>query len=311
MLTGLAQNVSQVILCVIIHHRSSQIERGSMSDETHIQTTARAAMQAYAVSVTYPVLWADTNRLISLGSCVLFRHGDRHFFLTALHLFDEYDEETHSCFPYENLVGPLSKQEVSPPELGRISVHSIDGKDAAEAKLLDILAIELFEESFVEGIKRHWDFITIEQFALPRSDSPYFVSGFPKEREKKFGENVGASLMFLQTEETDEVPEAIESYDARYDTVLKYDPETFDFQRNNAPMKSPFVGGVSGGPIFRVADERPSFWSAKSGMRYVGIQASSTRMNRWIRFKNVHAIVRYFDLAIPEIGAAIRNQLNI
>ncbi|NPV24509.1 hypothetical protein [Bradyrhizobium aeschynomenes] len=281
-----------------------------MSDEIRMQKTAREAMQAYLRSVTYPVLWAGGSRLISVGSCVLFRHEDRHFLLTALHLFEEYDKETHTRFPYEGLVGPLSMRDVSPPELGQIHVHTIDDNEAEEAKRLDIVAIELLEESFLQGIKQHWSFITIDHFALPRSDSPYFVSGFPREREKKFGEAIGASLLFLQTEEADHVPDAIEDYDSRYDVVLKYDPETLNFHDNNAPVKSPFVGGVSGGPIFRVADDKPLFWSAKSGMRFVGIQTSSTRLNQWIRFKNIHAVARYFDLAIPEIGAAIREQIG-
>lgn len=280
-----------------------------MSDEKHMQEKARELMQVYAGSVTYPVLWADDHQLVSLGSCSLFRYGERHFILTALHLFDEYDRNTHTRFPFEGLVGPLSKSEISPPALGRIFVHSVDGEEAAEAKRLDIIAIELFENSFIQGLKEHWDFLTVEQFAIPRADSPYFVSGFPKEREKKFGENIGAALLFLQTEEADTVPDAIEDYDPRYDVVLKYDPETFDFQKNNIPVTSPFVGGVSGGPIFRIPDEIPPFWSGKTGMRFVGVQASSTRLNRWIRFKNIHAVIRYFDLAIPEIGAAIREHV--
>ncbi|MGJ4929051.1 hypothetical protein ACQR1I_04860 [Bradyrhizobium sp. HKCCYLS2038] len=131
-----------------------------MSDESRMQTTARMAMQAYWATVTYPVLWAGGDRLISLGSCVLFRHSDRHFLLTALHLFEEYDEKTHIRFPYEGLIGPLGKRDESPAEFGTIFVHTVGGKEADEANKLDIVAIELFEKSLLAGKKQHWSFIT-------------------------------------------------------------------------------------------------------------------------------------------------------
>jgi hypothetical protein len=72
----------------------------------------------YLASVTYPVIWADGDRIETLGSGVLFQHGERHFLITARHLFDEYDKRKHNRFPYEGLVGPVDPKKVTPRKLG-------------------------------------------------------------------------------------------------------------------------------------------------------------------------------------------------
>src|SRR5258708_3801604 len=279
-----------------------------MSTDSEIQDQARRAIDMFLASVTYPVIWSNGDRIATLGSAVLFQHGKRHFFLTARHLFDEYDTRTHDRFPYEGLVGPVNFERVAPKELGQIFVHATEGTEAA---FLDVIAIELLEDRFVQAIKRFWQFIGIESFALRDLDSPYFVAGFPKVRELQIGENIGASFMSLVTQPVTTVPDAIENYDARYDLILDYNDKAADFYRANKLINSPFVGGVSGGPIFRVADKAPEVWSPKSGLGFVGLQASSIKTNQWLRVKHMHAIHKYFDEAIPSIGSAIKKQLGL
>jgi hypothetical protein len=259
----------------------------AMSTDREIQDQARRAIDMFLASVTYPVIWSNGDRIATLGSGVLFQHEERHFLLTARHLFDEYDKRTHTRFPYEGLVGPVDFAKVAPTELGQIFVHSTNG---TEAEFLDIVAIELLEGSFVRAIKRFWQFIKVESFALPDLDSPYFVAGFPKVRERQIGENIGASFMSLVTQRLPTVPVEVKKYDARYDLILDYDNKAADFYRGNKPIESPFVGGVSGVPIFRVADKAPEVWAPKSGICFMGLQASSIKTNQWLRIKNMHAI---------------------
>jgi hypothetical protein len=117
--------------------------------------------------------------------------------------------------------------------------------------------------------------------------------------------------MSLVTRRHPEVPSDVERYDNRYDLILDYAKQGVDVHRGNTPTMTPFAGGVSGGPILRHADRRVTkVWAPKSALSFVGIQASSTRANKWLRAKNVHAIHRYFDEAIPAIGAAISKKLG-
>jgi hypothetical protein len=279
-----------------------------MSMDSDIQNNARRAIDPYLASVTYPIIWSDGAGISTLGSSVLFQHGEQHFLLTARHLFDAFDRKTHTRFPYEGLVGPVGMQKVPPRELGKIYVHGTEG---AEAAFLDVVAIELLEDSFVQEIKKLWSFISVHNFASPNLESTYFVAGFSKVRERLIGENIGASFMSLVTQEAEDVPHAVEEHDPRYDLVLKYDSEAFDFYRGNKTIESPSVGGVSGGPIFRVADKvSGGVWAPKTSLNFVGLQCSSIATNKWLRVKNVHAIAKYFDTAIPEIGAAIMKQLG-
>ncbi len=282
-----------------------------MSDDDEVEKQGRKAIDAYVASVTYPVIWTDNNRLVTLGSAVPFKHGTRHFLLTARHTFDKYDPETHNEFPYDGLIGPTCmKPSPDTPimKLGRKKVHTTSGNKSV---YLDVIAIELLDEAFLKSISKDWQFIGVENFAIPDRESLYFVGGFPKERERRFGEQIGASFMSLVTRRHSEVPSDVKQYDRRYDLILDYAKEGIDVHRGNAPTVTPFAGGVSGGPILRHADRRiTKVWAPKNALSFVGIQASSTRANKWLRAKNVHAIHRYFDEAIPAIGAAIAKKLG-
>src|SRR5258708_2933918 len=213
-----------------------------MSRDSEIQDHGRQAIDMFLGAVTYPVIWTDGDRLETLGSGVLFQHGERHFLLTARHLFDEYDGKTHTEFPYEGLVGPIDLKTVTPRKLGKKFVHTTSGRKAISR---DIVAIELLDETFVKTIKRTWQFISVANFALPDRTSLHFVAGFPKIRERKFGEQIGASFMSLTTQRLSTVPSGVKGYDARYDVMLDYDSTAADTYRGNKPIDAPFVGGVS------------------------------------------------------------------
>jgi hypothetical protein len=69
------------------------------------------------------------------------------------------------------------------------------------------------------------------------------------------------------------------------------------------------VGGVSGGPVFRVADLRPAVWTPQSGTRFVGLQSSASTGKKWLRIKNAYAVAAYFKETFPDIGDAILARL--
>jgi hypothetical protein len=282
-----------------------------MSDDGEVEKQGRKAIDAFVAAVTYPVIWTDSKRLVTLGSAVPFKHGNRHFLLTARHTFDKYDPKTHKEFPYDGLIGPTSmspRPNTPIMKLGQKKVHTTRGNKAVSR---DVIAIELLDESFIKAISMNWQFIGVEDFAIPDRESLYFVGGFPTEREIRVGDKIGASFMSLVTQRHPEVPSDVEQYDKRYDLILDYAKQGVDVHRGNAPTVTPFTAGVSGGPILRHADRKiTKVWAPKSALSFVGIQASSTRANQWLRVKNVHAIHRYFDDAIPAIGAAIAKKLG-
>jgi hypothetical protein len=282
-----------------------------VSDEEEVEKQGRRALDDYVRAVTYPIIWSDDNRLVTLGSAVPFKHGKRHFLLTARHTFDDYDRKTDEEFPYNGLIGPTS---VSPRpgtpimKVGEKKVHTTSGDKAISR---DVIAIELLDETFIKAISNDWQFIGVENFAVPNRESLYLVGGFPKEREIRLGGQIGASFMSLVTQRHPEVPSDVERYDRRYDLILDYAKQGVDVHRGSAPTITPFTTGVSGGPILRQADKNPkTVWAPKIALSFVGIQASSTRANQWLRAKNVHAIHRYFDDAIPAIGKAIAKKLG-
>ena len=119
-----------------------------MSKDSDIQDHGRKAVDMFLGAVTYPVTWTDDIRLVTLGSGALFQHGERHFLLTARHLFDKYNKKTDTRFPYEGLVGPTSLRNVTPRKLGEKFVHTTSGSRAISR---DVIAIELLDDAFVNA----------------------------------------------------------------------------------------------------------------------------------------------------------------
>lgn len=275
-----------------------------MSVEDDTEKQARDAINQYTSTVAYPVIWTDGAKIITLGTAVLFRYQDRHFLLTAKHLFAAFKGPR---FPYEGLVGPTSRKHGIPRELGKIHVYELKGEDS---DFLDAIAIELLDAELIELIKQTWSFINVEDFAQPNAESVYFVAGFPKEKERQFGEHVGAALLTLTTNQTDQIPSDLERYDPNIDLFCKYDKTAADFYNNNELVDAPWVGGVSGGPAFRVADLAPAVWTPQSGTRFVGLQNSASTSKQWLRIKNVYAVAAYFKEASPDIAAAILAHLS-
>lgn len=273
-----------------------------MSD-AEMESHAREAINQYLAKITYPMLWAS-ERIVTLGTSVLFRYEDRHFLLTAAHLFSEYNGPQ---FPYDGLVGPISRAKNAPRALGRINVY--EPRDEA-TQALDVIAIELLDLDFIKAIQDTWTFISIEDFASPNPSSVYFVSGFPKERERREGEMVGAALLSLTTNQREDIPDAVEHFDERVDFLLKYDNIASNFYNNNTLEKAPTVYGVSGGPVFRVSNDPPTMWTPRTGTRFVGLQSSTSKAKEWLRVKSTNAIAMYFGEAIPMIGAAIQARIS-
>ncbi|MGY4359521.1 hypothetical protein ACVWZR_008665 [Bradyrhizobium sp. i1.3.1] len=55
-----------------------------MSDDAEVEKQGREAIEAFVTAVTYPVIWTDGSRIATLGSGVLFQHGERRFSLSIV-----------------------------------------------------------------------------------------------------------------------------------------------------------------------------------------------------------------------------------
>jgi hypothetical protein len=216
-----------------------------VSDEEEVEKQARRALDDYVRAVTYPIIWTDDNRLVTLGSAVPFKHGTRRFLLTARHTFDEYDKTTQKEFPCGGLIGPTSmsrKPDTPIMKLGKQKVHTTSGNKAVSR---DVIAIELLDESFIKAVSTNWQFIGVDNFAVPDRESLYFVGGFPKEREIRLGEQIGASFMSLVTMRHREVPSDVKRYDKRYDLTFGLRQKGVDVHRSSASTVTPFTAAVA------------------------------------------------------------------
>ena len=156
-----------------------------MSDDDEVEKQGRKALDDYVRAVSYPIIWTDDRRLVTLGSAVLFKYRKRHFFLTARHTFDGYDKEALIEFPYEGLIGPtaIDLKRASPiMKVGKKKVHATSGNKAISG---DVIAIELLDEDFIKAISHDWQFIGVDNFASPDRNSLTSSEGFPRKKKSK------------------------------------------------------------------------------------------------------------------------------
>ncbi|WP_316227145.1 MULTISPECIES: hypothetical protein [unclassified Bradyrhizobium] len=146
------------------------------------------AMEHHQRNITYPILYDLGDRLCVLGSGALFAYENRHFVITAAHLFDD-DENIGKIVP-ENLAGPNTRNHGTPTTFGPIELYRGDQTPYD----FDIAAIELRDAHKVVTIKRNWRFLGVSDIAMP-SDQPLFcLGGYPRDLQAQRGRTTRADV---------------------------------------------------------------------------------------------------------------------
>ncbi len=263
------------------------------------------AMEHHQRNVTYPILYEFERRLYVLGSGVLFSHQDRHFIITAAHLFD--DDKTIGKIALENLAGPNTRAHGIPTSLGQIEIY----KSQRAPFDYDMAIIELLNEEKITAIANEWRFLSVKDLGMP-SDEPLFcLGGYPRDIQSQRGNTTHGPMFVVRTLRLREIPEsAIRPVDLKCDFFSEYNPQGFVRQLGNKEMPSPALKGVSGGSLFQYDDTTTGLWSTSKTMKLVGIQSSASSEKRWFRAKMSNVIARLFTSIDREIGNAISAQLN-
>ena len=278
----------------------------SQLDETG-EDRAKAALDAmehHQRNITYPILYDLGSRLCVLGSGVLFAHEDRHFIITAAHLFD--DDENIGPIVSGNLAGPNTRGHGVPSTFGPMCLY----KGPRASFDFDIAVIELKDTEKINAIKNEWKFLGVADLTMPSPAPLFCLGGYPRDLQSQRASTTHGPMFVVRTGQLSQVPDnATAPIDLTYDFFGEYDPQGFVRQFGDRVMPSPALQGVSGGSLLQYDDTVTGFWSTWKAMKLVGIQSSASSLKKWFRAKKSNVIALIFAQVDLGIGEEIRKQL--
>jgi len=130
------------------------------------------AIEQFTLKVTVPILYDDRQGIDHIGTGTLFETDDRHFLVTARHLFDGRSAE-HCAVPYN----PIDSKDFH--TLGHLELHKAIDPPGLE---IDIAVLELLEPTTIDAIRRGWRLLKPEHSAIASAQGTFLLCGYPSKR---------------------------------------------------------------------------------------------------------------------------------
>jgi hypothetical protein len=258
-------------------------------------------MELFQAQITLPILLDMDDEAGILGSGVLFTHEGRYFILTAAHLFDPPFNQTHLL----RLASPDVRTLAQPTTFGRMTVVVSDRAPFD----YDTAVIELYDTDKIRRLKKHWQFLTVDQIALPTRHRLFSLGGFPQALVKKSkGANHGP-MFVVRVLRLGRTPQGAKGVDPKIDIFCEY-AQVGEVRRLNKEMATPELPGTSGGSLLQYVPNKGKVWSPSTTLKLVGIQSSGADTRKWFRVKNWPAVLNAFEKLDPNLAKRIRKQLT-
>ncbi|WP_137823614.1 trypsin-like peptidase domain-containing protein [Pseudomonas sp. D(2018)] len=228
------------------------------------------AIERFLISCTVPLIYQNAQRTCVLGTGTFFEVSDRHFLVTAGHLFEGID-------PNNLGVPERSGQDVHIVTIGHGTIYH--PKDTDEH---DVAVIELLDTDFLRLVQSGWQFLSMANVATPDpTTTTYIVAGHPDETVSYDSGVLRPAALFQIY--TGRYEGEVASNRSKFDLYLRYGQQasnTYGFKKD-----TPHLGGVSGASVYAVTPSQSIIWAPEGILRIVGIQVAFVNESR----KYLHA----------------------
>lgn len=257
-----------------------------------------AAIEKFALNVTIPILLETKNGAGLLATGTLFEIAERHFIVTARHIFDDVCDLTTLAFPENPLKGGL---------------HTFGNFQLAKPteEHLDIAVMELKDAEVISKLKSGWQFLSLSNVALPSATSPdgaFFLSGYPGSLTKNSG---GWLQGVFATAYTQRIPDTPSGASApvipELDLFFNYGHEATSI--TGKQVETPKLPGTSGASVWEHKPTSTAVWTPESAVRVVGVQSAYVH-SKYFRAKNWLAVAKVLEQIAPPVAEAVRSRLR-
>jgi hypothetical protein len=254
------------------------------------------ALQKFMLRSTVPVMVEiEEKKPLPQGTGTLFRINDRHFIITARHVFESKVELlSHLALP-DDLEGKGFTRILN-------AVNTVPKDD-----IFDVAAIEITNQASVEAIKQNWNFLTLDNVRLAPPTTPVWVVGYP-EGKTRFEEHTGKLIIEPVTIVTELLPivpiEAEPPVHQGLDLFFLYEKTAQVAGRGIE--ETPKMLGVSGASIWELIGQPPKgeLWVPERFVKSVAVQ-SSYRHSKYLRGKSWLAVAKLLAKIDSELKEAI------
>jgi hypothetical protein len=259
-----------------------------------------SAIERFALNVTIPIIIEMGNEAKLHATGTLFEIAERHFIITARHIFDDLKDLTRLAFPENPTRGGLhtfGSFELSKPK-----------EDSPDVAIMEIKCNET-----ISRLKHGWQFLSLANVALPSvisSDGSFFLSGYPSGLTRN---NVDGWLQgkfaTAYTQRISDTP-----VEARFSNVTKLDL-FFDYGSEATSItggiiQTPELPGTSGASVWeRKVIEPLSVWTPEASVRVVGVQSSYIH-KKYFRATDWRAVANVIAMIDTRISEDIRLWLS-
>jgi hypothetical protein len=191
---------------------------------------------------------------VPLGTGTLFRIGNRHFVVSARHLFDgmDMDQLARVAIP-EGPKGGIYT-------LGHAHVH----RPKHSERQFDLALIEFLEAEAIDRLSSGWRFLTLENVAEPSDEGSFVLTGYPVVFTNAEGERVTGGLASVYTRRI-RPPELTALADPVVDVDLFFAyMKMASLVEDGTPVEAPALLGASGGSLWEYREPTGGLWTPVS-----------------------------------------------
>lgn len=258
------------------------------------------AVRGYILKSTVPILVEiEDNKPVPVGTGNLLRINDRHFIITAAHLFT--DDPRH----LEHIAIPDSRQTSGYTRVLKLQYTRPGNPD------VDVAVMEITHPDSVSALKEKWNFLTLDNVQVC-ADPPSggWLVGFPASEYEVDGKIMIFKPVTVMTSVLPSVP------NGALQPVLQGLDWFYEYQRiadvvGKTFTTTPKLEGASGAAFWDVSGQpEHGFWAPERFAKMVGVQSSSMH-GTYMRVKSWWAVARTLAKIDDELARAVFEKLRV
>lgn len=249
------------------------------------------AVESFMLKITVPIFYSTADGLTDLiGTGTFFQIEERHFLITAAHLFDDID-------PADLAVPQYCTGKHQLRLIGNSKLY-LPSKKFVES--VDIAIVEILLPDSINFIMSGWKSLTFDNISSPTAEGHFLLCGFPCERTKKDAEDFTGEMISVITTRLVKAPHGAKQ-PVNYGVDLFFSCDKSAFDHSGRQVSIPRLQGVSGASIWEIdKSENSLVWTPEKSLKVVGIQSSSLH-GEFFRAKNWDYVSQMFGKIDPKL----------
>jgi Trypsin-like peptidase domain len=242
---------------------------------------------------TIPLVWKGDGYTSSVGTGTLFKIADRHFIITARHIFDAYAPDKVAYQARRDNTTSLATI-----GLARLVKPTTEHHDVA--------VIELLEDATKNKLSAGWEFLTLDNVAPASDDGLIALMGYPEFTSRSELWMPPKGIVYSSNRIIDPPKEA-KNVNPDVDLFFEYGRTAV---ADDKEIDAPELNGTSGGSVWEYVDLDGGFWAPEKVVKVVGVQ-SARLIGKYFRAVNWGVVASILGQMDPDLKAAVMQILVV